>query len=73
MFSQKYSKTPTICRFWDQAKLYSRLQNPQIESVIVCSKWDRAVYNRVLVRRLRGHRLQGRKLRGHILRGFTVS
>ena len=32
---------------------------PQIASVVVCSKWDQMVYNRVLHRRLRGPQIVG--------------
>ena len=39
--------------------MYHRLRNPQIVSVIVFSKWDQMVYNRVLTAEKRGLQIAG--------------
>ena len=44
--------------------MYRRLQNPQIASVIVCSKWDRMVYNTVLTAEKRGPQIVGAQIAG---------
>ena len=44
--------------------MYRRLRNPQIASVIVCSKWDRMVYNTVLTAEKRGPQIVGAQIAG---------
>ena len=44
--------------------MYRRLRNPQIASVIVCSKWDQMVYNTVLTAEKRGSQIAGAQIAG---------
>ena len=60
----------------DQAKLYRRLRNPQIASVIVCSKWDQMVYNTyntVLTAEKRGPQIVGPQITGIYCIFFALS
>ena len=59
-----YSRTPQSADFGTEQNCTAdceirRLRNPQIASVIVCSKWDRMVYNTVLTAEKRGWLLVG--------------
>ena len=53
-----------FCIFSGPELLYRRLQNPQIASVIVSSKWDRMVYNTVLTAEKRGPQIVGAQIAG---------
>ena len=44
--------------------MYRRLGNPQIAIVIVCSKWDRMVYNTVLTAEKWGLQIAGVQIAG---------
>ena len=49
--------------------MYRRLRNPQIASVIVCSKWDRMVYNTVLTAEKQGPQIARARIAGAQIAG----
>ena len=54
------------------SKIVPQLRNPQIASVIVCSKWDRMLYNTVLTAEKRRPQIMGAQIAGVYCRKIIV-
>jgi hypothetical protein len=78
MMESEYSKTPQSADFRTEQNFTTdceirRLRNPQIASVIVCSKWDRMVYNTVLTAEKRGPQIAGAQIAGAQIAGAQIA